>query len=332
MHKPLYQRLFTRRNLLAIIGLTLFVLAMVVLRNEIQQFSWQTFREHFRLIPRIHFLWALLAAAGGYTVLTFYDGLALRYTGIRISWRRYAKASFLGFAFSHNITPSLIVGGTMRYRIYSPLGVRGFDVTRVVGFTALTLWVGFLTLGGILFLSTAPVLPAESPVSGRLLVTMGTLFALIILLYLLLCYNVRGNLVYRGRSFCFPRIRIALGQMAAGSADLLFSSAILYILLPEGHGISFGLFASLYLLAFMSGILSQVPGGLGVIETALVLLLDSWIAPDQILSAVLVYRAVYFIIPLVLATLLLGVHEYRQKYGKGTKAEADRPTDTGCRY
>ena len=303
----------TRRRLLPLIGLTLFVLAIHVLQNEIQQFSWDTFKGHVLLIPNHQLLLALAVTVTGYLILPFYDKLALVHFGIRLPWRRVAKASFLGFAFSHNITPSLLVGGTIRYRIYSAYGISGFNVTKVVGFCAITLWLGFMALGGVVFTGTTVRFPDETYWPLQNLQILGWIFLLLCITYLILCRNIRATIAFRGKIFQLPTLPVAIAQLIVPSLDLIASSLILYLLLPPIPELTYPLFLAIYLIGFMGGIISQVPGGLGVIETILVVMLGSFIDSAQILSAVLVYRLYYFIAPLLVAAVLLATHEIRQR-------------------
>ncbi len=307
------RKLITRRRLLPLVGLALFILAIHVLQNEIQQFSWNTFKGHVLLIPNHQLLLALAATTTGYLILTFYDKLALLHFGIRLPWRRIAKASFLGFAFSHNITPSLLVGGTVRYRIYSTYGISGFDVTRVVGFCAVTLFLGFMALGGVVFAATPVRLPDGLDWPLPNLQVLGWIFILLTAIYLILCRNIRATIAFRGKIFQLPTLPLATGQLIVPSLDLIASSLILYLLLPPIPGLTYPLFLAIYLISFVGGILSQVPGGLGVIETIMVLMLGAFIDSAQILSAVLVFRLYYFIAPLLTAAVLLAVHEIRQR-------------------
>jgi len=305
---------------LPVIGLTLFLAALWVLQNEIQQFSWSTFKAHVRLIPTHQLLMALATTVTAYFILTFYDKLALINFGISLPWRKIAKASFLGFAFSHNITPSVLVGGTMRYRIYSTVGISGFDVTKVVGFCAVTLWIGFMVLGGLVFSFTDIALPGTLSWPLPNLQVIGWLFLGASVIYFILCRTVRATIVFRGKLFSLPALPVALGQALVASLDLIASSLILYLLLPPIPELSYPLFLAIYLIGFMGGIISQVPGGLGVLETILVLMLGVFIESNQILSAVLVFRLLYFIIPLIIAATVLGIHEVRQRRKKSRES------------
>lgn len=317
--KNLFKRIFRRRNILPVIGITLFIAALWVLQGEIQQFSWSMFKEHVGLIPTHQLLLAAAATVVNYFILTFYDKLALVNFGIRAPWHKAAQASFLGFAFSHNITPSLLVGGTARYRIYSAMGISGFSVSKVVGFCALTLWLGFMALAGGVFSLTSVQIPESISLPVPNLKVIGWVFLGLTLLYLILSRLVRATIAFRGKIFALPTLPVALGQIAVASLDLTASSLILYMLLPPLPELSYPLFLAIYLIGFMGGIVSQVPGGLGVIETILVLMLNPYMESIQILSAVLVFRLFYFIIPLMIAVTLLGIHEVRQRIKRNRK-------------
>ena len=49
-----------------------------------------------------------------------------------------------------------------------------------------------------------------------------------------------------------------------------------------------------------------MPAGLGVLESMLLLLLPD-VPPEQLLAAVLMYRAIYEIVPMLIALALVGV-------------------------
>jgi uncharacterized membrane protein YbhN (UPF0104 family) len=74
---------------------------------------------------------------------------------------------------------------------------------------------------------------------------------------------------------------------------------VLYVLLPAHPDVNYFIFFGSYLLAQIAGIISNVPGGLGVFETVLLLLISPPIAADQLLGALLVYRVVYYFLPLL---------------------------------
>jgi uncharacterized membrane protein YbhN (UPF0104 family) len=73
-------------------------------------------------------------------------------------------------------------------------------------------------------------------------------------------------------------------------------------------------FVAVYCIAFVAGQMSTVPAGLGVLEAALLLMLPH-VPPSKLVGSVLAYRAVYELVPLGVALLLLVVYETTNKAG-----------------
>ena len=56
--------------------------------------------------------------------------------------------------------------------------------------------------------------------------------------------------------------------------------------------------------------LSHVPGGLGVFEALMLLCIGKDVGPEVLTAALLVFRGLYFLLPLLLAFLLIGLEEW----------------------
>jgi phosphatidylglycerol lysyltransferase len=85
-------------------------------------------------------------------------------------------------------------------------------------------------------------------------------------------------------------------------------TTILYLFMPSELNMGWPAFVAIYCIAFVAGQLSNVPVGLGVLEAALLLLLPQ-VPPAKLLGAVLAYRAVYEVLPLLVAIALLLMFE-----------------------
>ncbi|MBV9123882.1 MAG: bifunctional lysylphosphatidylglycerol flippase/synthetase MprF, partial [Planctomycetes bacterium] len=132
--------------------------------------------------------------------------------------------------------------------------------------------------------------------------------------YLVLCAWRKQPLRLGKMELVLPSLRLALGQLALGSVDWVLAAAPLYALLPHGQTFSFPTFLCMFLLAQVAALVSHVPGGLGVFETTMVLLLKSSIRPEVALGALLVYRVIYYLLPLVLGMAALGMDELYQRW------------------
>lgn len=80
-------------------------------------------------------------------------------------------------------------------------------------------------------------------------------------------------------------------------------------------------FAGVFAMAVVGGLVSQVPGGLGVFETLLLLALPG-IPTTQLLGALLAWRGLYYLAPLVVAALLLAADEALRHRERLSRARA----------
>ena len=300
-------------------GLAIFAVALWVLRRELTAVSWEEVRGALEAIPALRILGALGLTALSFAILTGHDRLALRYAGVALSRGRSAFGSFVGYAFSQSLGFPVFTGGAIRYRIYGSWGVAASDVWRIVGFCALGFWVGFLMLTGLLLVIAPPAAGIESLLPGGAegLAPAARILGLLLLVPLV-AYLVLGRLRSEpielgGVRVDLPRPGLALRQMGLGLIDWTVAGTVLFVLLPEGHGLALTHFLLLYAIAQTAGVVSHVPGGLGVFELVLVLFLPAELGEGAILASLLAWRAVYFLTPLLAATGALAFFEYRSR-------------------
>ena len=140
-------------------GLLLFGAALWVLYHELRAYHIHDIFRHLEELPTRRLFLALSLTILSYLIMTGYDVLALHYVQHPLSYGKIAMASFIGCAFSNNMGFGMIAGGSVRYRLYSAWGLSTLEITKVVAFCSLTLWLGFLTLGGVVFLIEPMVTP-----------------------------------------------------------------------------------------------------------------------------------------------------------------------------
>ena len=134
------------------VTVVLFAGALYLLQRQLAGFRYRDVMLFLRTLPRGQVLLALLFTALGYAAMTGYDALAFRNLRNRLPYRKIALASFAGYAFSNSLGFALLTGTPVRARLYSGWGLSAPQVTRVVVFCFLTFWLGFITLGGVVFL------------------------------------------------------------------------------------------------------------------------------------------------------------------------------------
>jgi phosphatidylglycerol lysyltransferase len=295
------------------LGLGLFAAALWVLHREFEHFDLQDVIGHLREIRTDQLVLSTLLSAISYLLLTGYDTLAMRYIEKALAWPRIALASFVSYVFSHNLGILSLDGSLVRYRMLSSFGLAPGEIARVIAFDTITFWLGFLALGGVLLIVTPLGIPPAFHLGGTTTRPVGVVLFLALVAYLAASVARRAPIVVRGFALSIPKPGMTLAQVAISSADWAFSAAVLWVLLPPVPGLSFAVFVSAYLLSVVAGLVSHVPGGVGVFETALVLALARYLPGDVVLSAALAYRLVYYLAPMALALLLFSGYELTQR-------------------
>jgi phosphatidylglycerol lysyltransferase len=294
----------------AVIALGLFALAAAGLSRALRAHHLHDIVLALEAIPSGRVVAAILLTALNYLVLTGYDALAFRYLGTALAYPRIALASLLSYAVANNTgSLSFLTGSGVRYRLYAGWGLTAPEIARVIGFCTLSFWLGFLAIGGVLFTAAPLALPAALHLPFPTARPIGALFLSICGAYLLANALRRSPFRYRGWELGLPGLRVAAGQLAISMVDWTLAAGILFILLPGSPQLSFAHLLSCYLVAQIAGLASSVPGGLGVFESVMLLLLAPVLPAAPVFGALLAYRGIYYLLPLAAAGAALGARE-----------------------
>jgi uncharacterized membrane protein YbhN (UPF0104 family) len=246
---------------------------------------------------------SLWVAAGltllSYTVYSTYDVLGMRYTGHGLAWWRCMMVGAISYAFSMNLGAP--VGGLgLRLRLYTKQNLQPADIMRVLGLSITTNWVGYLFLGGAIFALGVVELPAEWKLNDGPLRVIGAIMVLAGITYLSLCaFSKTRSWNVRGHEIELPSIGLAGIQVAVAVLNWALIAAVIFVLLQQK--VDYFVVLSTLLISAIAGALTHIPGGLGVIEAVFVALLGSTMGRSEILGALLVYRAIYYLGPLLIA-------------------------------
>lgn len=266
--------------------------------------------------PASRLAMAAAASALAYACYCSFDVLARAYTGHALRLRRVLAVAFVCYAFNLNL--GAVVGGIgFRYRLYSHAGLRLSTISRVVAFTIASNWSGFLLLGGLALVLDPVPLPAQWQVASWVLRGVGSTMLAAMATWLALCaFSRRRSWSPRGHRIELPSLAIALLQLVLASASWLAIATILYLLMP--YGVGFLTVAGVLLLSVLANLVIRVPANLGVMEAVFVALLGPQLGTPQVLAAVLTWRAIFHVGPLllaVLAYLFLEAHAGRNPAG-----------------
>ena len=293
-------------------SIILFGASLVVLWHIVSEIDVNELKSAFTAASLRQIGLAVLLTAISYSLLTCYDAIALRQLELQIPYRTTALASFTSYAVSFTLGFPLLTAGTVRYWIYSPKGVeprtggephgdrRGDLLARHGPGARLEPDQDGRRTGEP---RLHPYLdePAGGPGRGGFRDRLSVWVSI-----------KRRAVKIQGWKLELPGFRLSLAQILIGAGDVCAGAAVLFVLLPGGHNLSFETFLAVYIFAVMLGVASHAPGGLGVFEATILLALSNY-PREPVLGALLLYRLCYYLVPFVIALAFLGGYEVRNR-------------------
>jgi phosphatidylglycerol lysyltransferase len=281
------------------------------IEKEARQIDFQLLVSSLRATSPASLAAALASTALSYLALVGYDVSGLRYARARAPLKTILLASFCGFAIGNSIGLGAFSGGAVRYRLYTAAGLLPGQIVRVILFISIAFGVG---LASIAALGLAFHIKEASPllgVSPELLRAISLIVLTLAVGFLLFCALPRKPWRRGPIDIDTPGTTLVLVQLLITSVDVLAAAATLWVLLPS-VGFSFFAFAPIYVMAVALGVLSHVPGGLGVFELVMLYAVGGSAPVNAVAAALVIYRGIYFLLPLLISTVLLANFELQR--------------------
>ena len=299
---------FLRKKGPGIAATFLFAGGLFALHRLLGETHPEEILQRIRSIPDRWLVIAMGSTVLGYGALAGYDWSALRYLGRKLALPTVVLISFIGFALSNTLGMGALTGAAVRYRLYTRLGLEPGEIAIIATFSAFGFGLGVAIVGG-----TAVVLHPET-LTGLLSIPpavarWGSALLLGAIVGLIATSFRKGVSLRLGRhSFFLPKGGIILGEALFSVLDIGFAGTTLFVLLPAG-GPSFPEFLAIFSLAAIAGVISYVPGGIGVFESVILAAMPANLAADGVAAALLLYRVIYYLVPFVIAFALLSTGE-----------------------
>lgn len=306
-----------RANLWPALNLLVFGAALWGVDHALRDYRPRDIAHALAQISPVALLLALATAAAGYLALVGYDRVALQMIGHPIPYRILLVPSFVAFAVANTAPASVLSSVGMRYRMYKPLGLDGPQATAVAAIGALTYAVGLAAVFGVVLLVRPADVAPIGPVAGRL---VGAILLAAVATYIAVAVRRRRPVRLLGHALRPPAPSLVAAQLSVSCADWLLSSGALFILIASVGPVPYLSFLGTFLTAQMAALLLPIPGGLGVFEAAVLLQAPGGASGAELLAALLAYRLVYYLFPLLAAGVLLAVHEGRRVRAGGATA------------
>jgi uncharacterized membrane protein YbhN (UPF0104 family) len=294
------------------VALAFFLTVAALIVRHARSIDWPAVLVALRALPT-----QALTVAAALALLSHFTYGTFDWVGRHCSGHRLGRATTLGIAmtsypFTLNLG-SLIGGIGVRYRLYARRGVGVGTIGQVVGTSVLTNWVGYLTLlAAMPWIWRPPAVGGWTAAPWQWQVGAAVVGCLPIA-YVLLCALRAGRaLTVRGHAFPLPRWPVALWQIAVSVANWMCMGAALWAVL-QGQA-SYPAALATVLLGAVAGLVLRIPAGLGVLEAVgIAVLASAALKQEEVLAALLAYRALYYFTPLVVATAALAWDEVRAR-------------------
>ncbi|MFJ5295565.1 lysylphosphatidylglycerol synthase domain-containing protein [Pseudomonas sp. NPDC088368] len=252
-----------------------------------------------------------LVATGSYLTYCGFDVLARRYTEHKLSVAQIVPVTFVCYAFNLNLS-SWVGGIALRYRLYSRLGLDVPTITRILSLSLITNWLGYMLLAGFVFAGGFIDLPDGWKIGDTTLQLIGCVLLVVCFGYFTACrFSRKRTFTIRKQQLVLPSLNQALRQALLGALNWGLMALLIYILLPEKA--FYPAVLGILLISSIAGVIAHIPAGLGVLETVFIALMQHQFSKGQLLAALIGYRVIYFLIPLMLALVVYLVLEKRAK-------------------
>lgn len=301
----------------------IIVVSAIVLWHVLRDLQIEGVVGALRGTPPRKIIAAGVFVAAAFVTLTFYEFFGLRTIGIaHVPYRIAVMGSLTGYSIGHNVGAPAITGGAVRYRIYSPWGLRVIDIAKLCFITGLTFWLGnttVLSLGMIIEPQAVTAVDHLPALANRI---VGIVGLGLLITYVVWAWRRQRTIGRDSWTVNLPSGPLTFLQIGIGILDLACTAYAMYLLMPEQPAIDFMTLAVIFASATLLGFASHAPGSMGVFDAAMLVALTQF-DKEQLVAALLLFRFLYFVIPFTCAVVTLGLREIYVSFVEGRKVKGE---------
>lgn len=251
---------------------------------------------------------AMACSLSTYALYAGFEWLAARQVGIALPRTTVCAIGFASYAC--NLTLGATIGAlALRMRLYTARGIAPAKAASAVAFNLLTNWSGYLFVLGAALVVLPASLPDAWPAPSIAARAAGIVALCAWLVYLGLCWRSSGRRWrIRGVELRLPNVRTAAIQLALAAPVWLLSAASLAVLMMDAD---YRLVLVALLASAVAGLIVRIPAGLGVTEAVMLASLGATLGQGRVLAALLAFRCVHYLLPLLLGLIVTGFLEWR---------------------
>jgi uncharacterized membrane protein YbhN (UPF0104 family) len=311
----------TKRRILSVVGVLATALGLYLLYRVLRRYDFAEIADAVTSAP----LWAILSAvaftAGSFVAMACMEWLAVRYTGSKVSVRRIVRTAVAALGIGHSVGFVALSSGGVRYRMYRRVNVEPLAIAEIVLFSGLTVGLGLSSVGGVALLARGGDILAEPlGIAPGVVDALGWTALGAVAAYLLVCLLAPPVWRFGRFHFRLPTPGTAVAQTIAGTVNLACVSAALYCCLRGFVAIEYPTAAVLYVGSDVSALVGHVPGGWGVFEYIVTEAIDD----ANVIAGVVLFRAIYFLLPLAVGLILLLTDEIGRRRARARGEDRKR--------
>lgn len=294
------------RQLIPILFVVIILgVSIAAIASELRKYSINSIGEYLQNISQQRKILALMTTGLGYGLMTGYDILGFIHIKQKLSILKIAFTAFVSYAVGNTVGFTAFSGTAIRYRYYGLWGVSKVKIGELIIFTNLTFWLGLLSISGIVSILDPLTLPRAIKLPFDSIHPLGFIFLSLVIIYFIVSITVKHSITIAGEEVTFPKPLISVSTIIVAGLDWGLASLVLYVLLPPSLSMSYIGFFGIYIVALTAGLISNVPGGLGVFETVMLYLRPESVTAPQMLGGLIAYRLVYYFLPLIVAVVFI---------------------------
>jgi glycosyltransferase 2 family protein len=282
-----------------IVSVAFLLLVLGAIAWYARSIEWAPVLEALRAYRPTTLVLAAAAALASCLIYSSFDLLTRPHARDGLSWRWVLPVAFASYTFNLNLGPWIGSLG-MRLRQYTRLGLGSAQVLRILLFSTLTNWTGYVALAGLVFaIRPPPVLPEDWPIGAGTLRAIGLALLAVAAAYVAACAFARKRVYHvRKQSVRLPSARMAALQIVLAATNWSLIATVPWLLLNGAA--SYPTVLATILLSSIAGAITHIPGGIGVIEAVMLAVLGGTVPHGQLVAMMLVYRATYWLWPFTL--------------------------------
>jgi phosphatidylglycerol lysyltransferase len=273
----------------------LLVLVAIVGWRELRQVDLVQVRGLLRVTDTAVLALLLAGTAANLVLAGFYDVAALGGRALPPQTTRRWSVGVIAFAWSNFLTVGPLAGPALRLWLYTPMGISIARARRAL----VTILTAFTT--GLCVWCAAVLVPVPSVLAGP-----AGRSALAIALGAALAYAASRVERIWGAEDPSSRRTTAMVLAAVGVMDWLLAWMVFHLAVTSQVSVLPGASMRIFFIGQLVGLVSLVPGGFGSADLFWGARLSTLAGShDRVAAALVLYRAVYYLLPFLFASLVL---------------------------